>query len=626
MTAKNIIIKKQKLRNAEYYDFQSVQDKLHELSGRGKIFNNLIEIITAEENIKLAYRNIKKNKGSYTAGTDRKNIKDLAKWQDERLIEYVRKKFEWYTPQTVRRVEIPKSSDPTKKRPLGIPTIMDRLIQQCILQVLEPICEAKFHNRSNGFRPNRSCETALAQAEKNMQLSKLHYVVDIDIKGFFDNVNHGKLLKQMWTMGIRDKKLLSIISAMLKAEVAGIGFPEKGTPQGGIISPLLSNIVLNELDWWIASQWETMPTHYKYAKFTDKSGIVADSGRLWALKHSNLKECRLVRYADDFKIFCRKRQDAEKLFIAVKKWLKERLRLDISLEKSKIVNLREHYSYFLGFKLKVIEKGKYSNGEKRYVIYSHISDKASKNIHLKAKQYLCKIQYPDSIETAYKAVQNYNAFVMGVHNYYRLATNVSCDFARIAYPVLKSLKTRLKGNISSNGICSSLLKERYGKSSQLMYVYGFALIPISYVQHKAPLNKKNSINKYTAEGRKGIHKKLEAVDMNVLYEMMKNPVKQRSIEYNDNRLSLYCAQKGRCAITKQILKIGKMHCHHKIPVKQGGKDNYNNLILLTDEVHILLHSVEDNVIKHYMDILKLNHNQLVKLNKMRKSIGLEAIQ
>ncbi len=626
MTAKNIIIKKQKLRNAEYYDFQNVQDKLHELSGRGKIFNNLIEIITAEENIKLAYRNIKKNKGSYTAGTDRKDIKDLAKWQDERLIEYVRKKFEWYTPQTVRRVEIPKSSDPTKKRPLGIPTIMDRLIQQCILQVLEPICEAKFHNRSNGFRPNRSCETALAQAEKNMQLSKLHYVVDIDIKGFFDNVNHGKLLKQMWTMGIRDKKLLSIISAMLKAEVAGIGFPEKGTPQGGIISPLLSNVVLNELDWWIASQWETMPTHYKYAKFTDKSGIVADSGRLWALKHSNLKECRLVRYADDFKIFCRKRQDAEKLFIAVKKWLKERLGLDISPEKSKIVNLREHYSYFLGFKLKVIEKGKYSNGEKRYVIYSHISDKASKNIHLKAKQYLCKIQYPDSRETAYKAVQNYNAFVMGVHNYYRLATNVSCDFARIAYPVLKSLKTRLKGNISSNGICSSLLKERYGKSSQLMYVYGFALIPISYVQHKAPLNKKNSINKYTAEGRKGIHKKLEAVDMNVLYEMMKNPVKQRSIEYNDNRLSLYCAQKGRCAITKQILKIGKMHCHHKIPVKQGGKDNYNNLILLTDEVHILLHSVEDNVIKHYMDILKLNHNQLVKLNKMRKSIGLEAIQ
>lgn len=626
MTAKNKIIKKQKLRNAEYYDFQGVQDKLYEQSKRGKIFKNLVQIITLEENIKLAYRNIKKNTGSYTAGVDNKTIKDLAKWQDDRLIEYVRKKFQWYIPQAVRRVEIPKSSDPTKKRPLGIPTIMDRLIQQCILQVLEPICEAKFHNKSNGFRPNRSCETAIAQAEKNMQLSKLHFVVDIDIKGFFDNVNHGKLLKQMWTMGIRDKKLISIISAMLKAEVAEIGFPEKGTPQGGIISPLLSNIVLNELDWWISSQWETMPTHHKYKISVDKRGVASNGGQLWALKHSNLKECRFVRYADDFKIYCRTRQDAEKLFIATKKWLKERLRLDISPEKSKIVNLREHYSEFLGFKLKVREKGKYPNGEKRYVIHSHISDKALKKIHTQAKYYIHKMQKPDDRKNAYEVVQNYNAFVMGVHNYYCIATNVSQDFAKIAFPISKSLKARLKENISNKGICSSLIKKRYGKSKQLMYVYGFALIPMGYVKHKAPLDKKRSVNKYTAEGRTEIHKKLEAINMDTLYQIMQNPVKQRSIEYNDNRLSLYCAQQGKCAITKQILKIGKMHCHHKIPVKNGGKDNYGNLIFLTEEVHILLHATDTTVIEHYMSILKLNHNQMIKLNKLRKQAGLEEIK
>lgn len=149
-------------------------------------------------------------------------------------------------------------------RPLGIPTIKDRLIQQCVLQVLEPICEAKFHNRSNGFRPNRSAEHAIAQAMTMIQQRNLFYVIDIDIKGFFDNVSHSKLLKQMWTLGIRDKKLISIISTMLKAEVAEIGFPKKGTPQGGIISPLLSNIVLNELDWWIASQWEEIPTRHEY--------------------------------------------------------------------------------------------------------------------------------------------------------------------------------------------------------------------------------------------------------------------------------------------------------------------------------------------------------------------------
>jgi len=135
-------LKRQKLRNAEYYDFQTIQDELYEQSKQNKVFTNLVEIITMKENIGLAYRNIKKNKGSKTAGVDKKTIDDLAKWQDEQLIDYVRARLQWYKPQAVRRVEIPKDNDATKKRPLGIPTIMERLIQQCILQVLEPICEA----------------------------------------------------------------------------------------------------------------------------------------------------------------------------------------------------------------------------------------------------------------------------------------------------------------------------------------------------------------------------------------------------------------------------------------------------------------------------------------------------
>lgn len=231
MATKDKAKKKAKLRHAEYYDFQKVQDKLYADSQNGRIFKHLIEIIVLPENIRLAYRNIKANHGSKTAGTDGRTIKDLENLPDEKLVALVQRKLGWYEPQSVLRVEIPKSSDPTKKRPLGIPTILDRLIQQCVLQVLEPICEAKFHDHSFGFRPNRSQEHAIALVYKNIQLSHYYYVVDIDIKGFFDNVNHGKLLKQMWTMGIRDKKLLSIISAMLKAEVAGIGFPEKGTPR-----------------------------------------------------------------------------------------------------------------------------------------------------------------------------------------------------------------------------------------------------------------------------------------------------------------------------------------------------------------------------------------------------------
>ena len=254
--------KKNKLRSAEYFDLQETLDRLYRQSQENHRFTSLISLVTSEENILLAYRNISKNKGSKTAGTDGKTIRFLSGFTNDALIAYVRKRLEYYQPQAVRRVEIPKG-DTGKTRPLGIPTIADRLIQQCFLQILEPICEAKFHERSNGFRPNRSAEHALAQCYAMIQKRELHFVVDIDIKGFFDNVSHGKLLKQMWNIGIQDKRLLSILSAMLKAEVAGIGFPRKGTPQGGIISPLLSNIVLNELDWWISSQWENIPTRKK---------------------------------------------------------------------------------------------------------------------------------------------------------------------------------------------------------------------------------------------------------------------------------------------------------------------------------------------------------------------------
>ena len=181
MATKKKALKKSKLRHAEYYDFQKIQDKLYAESMDGKMFTKLVEIITLPENIKLAYRNIKKNKGSKTAGTDGKTIQHLEKLSEEKLVVLVQRKFSWYVPQSVRRVEIPK--DNGKTRPLGIPTIMDRLVQQCVLQVLEPICEAKFHDHSYGFRPNRSQQHAISQVHKNMQLSHLHYVVDIDING-----------------------------------------------------------------------------------------------------------------------------------------------------------------------------------------------------------------------------------------------------------------------------------------------------------------------------------------------------------------------------------------------------------------------------------------------------------
>src|SRR3954454_24480428 len=276
------------LRHAEYYGMQNTFDDLYERSINNTIKGlRLYEYIISRDNILLAYRNIKANTGSKTAGTDGITIDEYKIENVDEFIEEIRKALKNYKPQTVRRVEIPKPNG--KKRPLGIPTMRDRLIQQMFKQVLEPICEAKFYNHSYGFRPNRSTHHVMARCQFLVNKVKLHHVVDIDIQGFFDNVSHSKLIKKMYSIGICDKRVLTIVSRMLKAPIKGIGVPNKGTPQGGILSPLLSNIVLNDLDWWIANQWECVKTKHNYT-FNNK---------IRAIKKTNLKEMYIVRYADD---------------------------------------------------------------------------------------------------------------------------------------------------------------------------------------------------------------------------------------------------------------------------------------------------------------------------------------
>lgn len=618
MANKKKPLKKQKIRNAEYYGMQTAFDKLYADSVSGRQFRNLVELIQRPENIMLAYRNLRKNSGSKTAGVDKKTISDLNKWSDKKLVNHVQRKLDWYVPNAVRRVEIPK--DNGKKRPLGIPTIMDRLIQQCILQVLEPICEAKFFKRSNGFRPTHSAENAIAQAERMIQNIGCYYVIDIDIHGFFDNVNHGKLLKQMWALGIRDKKLLSIISAMLKAEVAGIGFPEKGTPQGGIISPLLSNIVLNELDWWVASQWEEMPTKRNYVHRIYANGTPDKSNTIRALRsYTKLKECYLVRYADDFKIFCKKHSDAVKLFEATKQWLWERLGLEISPEKSKIVNVKRHYSEFLGFKLKVREKGKKPDGSKRYVIEAHVRDKALKKIRARSKEIIGQIRRTYDPKMEYRLIQKYNSYLIGIHNYYCIATHVNLDIHEIAFDVKKSLYNRLKHRLQRTGsISNRYIQEKYGRSREVRYLNGHAVVPIAYVQHRVPMDRKNRVNPYTPEGRTEIHKNLAGLNLAVMNHLMNTPAGQQSVEYNDNRIALYVAQKGKCAVSGIALDANQVDCHHKKPLSLGGDDSYQNLIIVSDAVHILIHSSSERTIKKYLNDLQLNSKQLAKLNNLRK--------
>ncbi|MWU94064.1 group II intron reverse transcriptase/maturase [Staphylococcus aureus] len=611
--------KNNKLRYSEYYGMQEAYDNLYQRSVENQNFKSLMKIIISDDNILLAYRNIKRNSGSLTAGIDGKTIKDIEKLTTERYLDIVKKRFKFYKPRKVKRTEIPKPNG--KTRPLGIPSIWDRVAQQCILQVLEPICEAKFNPHSHGFRPNRSAEHAIADCAKKMNIIKMGYCVDIDIQGFFDEVWHSKLMRQMWTMGIRDKELLTIIRKMLKAPVVlpngTIQFPEKGTPQGGILSPLLANINLSEFDWWVSEQWEIrhmseIKTQYN-ANGTEHMGNHHRKMR----SHTKLKEFYIVRYADDFKLFCHNRKTAELLYHASIQWLEQRLHLPVSIEKSKITNFRKESSEFLGFNLKLERKGK-----NRYIMHSHVSDKAINRMRIELKEQIKEIKKsPNSMNTI-RAIGNYNSKVIGMHGYYRIATHVNKDFKKVHYSVLLTMRNRLSiDGLTKMGKYTGKDKGilNYVQSKNIRYLAGRPIIPVSFVQHRNPMYLKVKINKYTPEGRELIHRNQSAVSEIALRWIRSHPVvsDRATVEFNDNRISLFIAQLGKCSVTGEELNVLDMHCHHKIPYHLSKDDKYSNLIIVKPEVHILIHATKEDTIQRYMTLLNLNDEQVKRLNKLR---------
>lgn len=409
--------------------------------------------------------------------------------------------------------------------------------------------------------------------------------MDIDIKGFFDNVHHPKLLKQMWSLGIRDKSLISIIKRMLKAPIKGEGTPTKGTPQGGILSPLLSNIVLNELDWWISSQWETKRTSYTYSSY----------GKYRALKNTNLKEIFIVRYADDFKIMCRSKRDAKRIFIAVKQWIKERLHLETNEEKSRIVCLNNEYSEFLGFKIKTRIKNN------KRVVTSNMCDKAKEKTIKELKEQVKRIKKNPTA----KNINRLNSMILGKHNYYSIATQVNCDFKKIGYSLSKSLYNRLRKISSDKGDKSETFMKYYGEYNfRTKYIAKIALFPIAGIKTKPPMNFSQDICDYTMGGRAKIHTNLFTVDIRILRNLLTNPIQGQSNEYNDNRISLYAGQGGLCRISRTPLKLGYMEAHHITPRSLEGTDEYKNLAFIHSYAHKAIHCNKKETFLKYIKLLE----------------------
>lgn len=329
-------------------------------------------------------------------------------------------------------------------------------------------------------------------------------------------------------------------------------------------------------------------------------------------------EQAIVRYADDFRILCRTKEQADRTLIAVTHWLKERLRLDVSPEKTRVVDTRRSYSEFLGFKIRLRKKGK------KYVVQSHMCDKAYKKVKANLTKQVGNIKFPRKDRGEAGEVRLFNSMVMGIQNYYQLATDISIDCGDIGRAVNTALKNRLKSGkthrLQEKGRDLTKMElQRYGKSEQLKYIAQSKepIYPISYVQCKNPMSQRRKVCAYTAAGRSEIHDDLR-INTFLLLQLMRAPTYSRSTEYADNRISLFSAQWGKCAVTgKEFQCISEIHCHHKKPKGTGGSDKYENLVLVLAPVHELIHAVDEDTICSYLSALKLDASQLAKLNKLR---------
>lgn len=597
-------------KRAEYHDILPLQNELWEKDTP----KNLYKLIISKRNIICAYDCLKRNTGSHAKGVDGLNIEDINHISLDNLIETVRGKLGNYQPDPVKRVYIEK--DNGKLRPLGIPTIWDRLIQQCIKQIIEPICEKKFAHNSYGFRPNRSQENALADVMKSLNLSKHKYIVNVDIKGFFENVNHKILINQLWSIGIKDKSVLQIINKMLKAKIlepnGKLVTPCKGTPQGGILSPLLSNVVLNDLDHWVNDQWiecgiETPTITIQM----NKNGSHGGDKYRHLRKFSTLKEGRLVRYADDFVIICKTYNEAVRWSHAVANYLKRRLKLDVEDSKSKIINLRKKYSEFLGFKFKLKLK------QNKWVAESRISDKKKKKILASYRQ---QIRNTWSGADIYKL----NTKTFGLWEYFKFATAVSVDMSEIAWRLNKIIYNHFKMNgefryltedeLKSTGVGIKMTKLK--NNCKVWVQHSVPVMPISMGKTQYPLCKRRQEKPYEfTKEKKDWQSYVILIESNI----------HSSTLFHINKVSRYAQQKGKCAILKQFTGID-FHCHHIVPKYLGGDDSYANLIVLDKRIHYLIHAEYDWKIKEMIKELNLNKQQIAKINKLRNQCKLNEIE
>jgi RNA-directed DNA polymerase len=360
----------------------------------GYRFTNLYSLMHWDYWIECATQAVLARPGSSTAGIDgttRDNFKRNYQEEIQKLVVSLKEKT--YEPQPVRRVYIPKSNG--KKRPLGIPVLRDRIVQEALRAILDPIYETDFRLHSYGFRKGRCTMDAIAVTMSLTNPSnRYYYTIEGDIKSYFDNVHHRKLLSIL-KKRIADRDIINLIWKLLKAGVMEEGLfarTETGVPQGGVISPLLANVYLNEFDKWAEEKWHLTP--YEQQK----------------RRKAGLGNYRLIRYADDFVVLSNDRiEGVRQAKQEIRDFLANELHLELSEEKTHITHVNDGFD-FLGFHIQRCEP------EGRWVVHLRPTDKAKERVKGKIKDLTTRSwTWMDE----YNRMTTLNAIVKGWAEYYK---------------------------------------------------------------------------------------------------------------------------------------------------------------------------------------------------------------